>query len=382
MNIAIKPFEVDIPEAVLKDLWERLDRTRWPDEVNDDNWSYGTSLSYIKELCEYWRNEFDWRAQETALNRFSQFATEINGLNIHFIHIRSKEPDALPLIITHGWPGSIVEFMKIIDPLTNPVAYGGESRDAFHVVCPSLPGYGFSEAAKEPGMGPKQIAEIEAELVARLGYERYGAQGGDWGAIISTRLGSVDPDHCIGIHLNLVAATPPPGMKDLTEGLSPKEITYLKETQKFQAEEMGYFQIQSTKPQTLGYALNDSPAGLAAWIVEKFRTWTDCNGDIECKFSKDELLTNITLYWVTDSITSSIRLYYEAVLAGLGIVTNDVPTGCAVFPKDVVKAPRSWAEKQYNLKHWTEMPAGGHFAALEEPELLTTDIREFFRMVR
>jgi len=382
MNDLIKPFKIEIPEATLEDLRDRLARTRWPDEVNDENWSYGTDLSYLKKLCRYWEDKYDWRAREAELNRFSQFKTEIDGQNLHFIHVRSKEPDALPLIVTHGWPGSVVEFTKIIDPLTDPVAHGGEARDAFHVVCPSLPGYGFSDAATKPGMGLEQIAGIQTELMARLGYARYGAQGGDWGAMVSKFMGAVDAAHCIGIHLNLVAAGPPDGMEDPTAGLTPRELKYLEESQKFQAEEMGYFQIQSTRPQSIGYGLNDSPAGLAGWIVEKFRVWSDCNGDVESKYTKDELLTNIMLYWVTGTITSSMRLYYEAVHGGLGVGTSDVPVGGAIFPKDVVKVPRSWAEKQFNLIHWSEISSGGHFAAMEEPELLTRDIRKFFRMVR
>jgi len=382
MSNEIKPFKIEVPKTTLEDLRERLARTRWPDEVNDENWSYGTDLSYLKELCEYWKDKYDWRVQEAELNRFSQFTTEIDDLNIHFIHVRSKESDALPLIITHGWPGSIVEFTKIIAPLTDPAAHGGEARDAFHVVCPSLPGYGFSDAAGKPGMGPEQVAGIEAELMARLGYARYGAQGGDWGAMVSTFIGAVDSAHCIGVHLNMVPAAPPKGAEDPFAGLTSRELKYLEESQKFQAEEMGYFQIQSTRPQSIGYALNDSPAGLAAWIVEKFRAWSDCNGDVESKFTKDELLTNITLYWVTGTITSSIRLYFEAVHGGLGFGKSEVPVGGAIFPKELVKVPRSWAEEQYNLIRWTEMPSGGHFAASEEPELLTQDIREFFRLVR
>jgi pimeloyl-ACP methyl ester carboxylesterase len=382
MSKDIQPFKIEVPEAVLEDLRRRLAQTRWPDQVNDENWTYGTDLSYLKELCEYWKDRYDWRAREAELNRFSQFTTKIDDLNIHFIHVRSREPDALPLIITHGWPGSVVEFLKIIDPLTDPVAHGGEARDAFHVVCPSLPGYGFSGAAVKPGMGPEQIAGIQAELMARLGYDRYGAQGGDWGAMVSTFMGAKDAEHCIGIHLNMVAAGPPDNVEDPFAGLTQQELKWLEENQKFQSEEMGYFHIQSTRPQSIGYGLNDSPSGLAGWIVEKFRIWSDCNGDVESKYTKDELLTNIMLYWVTGTITSSMRLYFEAVRAGLGVGTSGVPMGGAIFPKDVVKIPRSWAEKQYNLVHWTEMPLGGHFAAMEEPGLLTQDIRRFFRLVR
>jgi epoxide hydrolase len=382
MNSQIKPFKIAVDQATLEDLHDRLGRTRWPDEVNDENWSYGTSLSYLKELCKYWKDKFDWRTQEAKLNSFPQFTTDINGQSIHFIHCLSKEQDAFPLIITHGWPGSVAEFTKIISPLTDPVAHGGKARDAFHVVCPSIPGYGFSKAATKPGMGPEQIARIEAQLMARLGYNQYGAQGGDWGSIISRIIGAVDPAHCIGIHLNMVVATPPAGVNNPTEGLTTRELQNLKETQRFVDEGAGYMRIQSTRPQSIGYALNDSPAGLAGWFVEKFRAWSDCNGDVESKFTKDELLTNITLYWVTGTITSSMRLYCENRRIGSSHPKHEVPVGAAIFPKEVFRFPRSWVEKQYHLVHWTEMPSGGHFAAMEEPELLVADIRAFFRKVR
>jgi microsomal epoxide hydrolase len=385
MSDAIQPFEIRIPDAVLDDLRERLARTRFPDEVNDDGWSYGTSLAYLRELCDYWEKKFDWRAEEAKLNRLDQFTTHIDGLRIHFIHERSNEPNALPLCITHGWPGSIMEFTKILGPLTDPVAHGGSAEDAFHVVCPSMPGYGFSEAAPESGMDVKRIAEIESKLMARLGYERYGAQGGDWGAVVSSLMGLVDPAHCAGIHMNMVVAGPPKGVENPAEGLSPQELGALADMGRFQEQETGYQRIQGTKPQTLGYGLNDSPAGLAAWIVEKFRTWSDCDGDVESRFTRDELLTNITIYWATQTIASSVRLYCETVRAGRfgpGDERIEVPTGAAIFPKELYRPPRSWAEARYNIQHWTEMPSGGHFAALEEPEALVKDLRTFFRKVR
>jgi microsomal epoxide hydrolase len=385
MGDEIQPFQIQIPDAVLDDLRERLARTRFPDEVNDDDWSYGTSLAYLRQLCDYWERKFDWREQEGALNRFDQFTTEIDGLRIHFIHQRSKQPNALPICITHGWPGSIVEFTKIIGPLTDPIAHGGRAEDAFHVVCPSMPGYGFSQAASEPGMDVKRVAEIESKLMARLGYDRYGTQGGDWGAIVSALMGLVDPQHCAGIHMNMVVAGPPEGADNPAEGLSPKELEALVDMGKFQEQETGYQRIQGTKPQTLGYGLNDSPAGMAAWIVEKFRTWSDCDGDVESRFSKDELLTNITLYWATQTIGSSVRLYCETMRAGRFGPTSErieVPTGAAIFPKEIYRPPRKWAEARYNLQHWTEMPSGGHFAALEEPAALVEDVRAFFRKVR
>ncbi|MFP6628597.1 MAG: epoxide hydrolase, partial [Myxococcota bacterium] len=331
MSEAIVPFRCEIPESVLDDLRERLARTRFPDEVNDENWSYGTDLSYLKELCAHWRDKFDWRAQEATLNAFDQFTTEIDGLSLHFIHARSPHQDAMPLVITHGWPGSVAEFLQIIDPLRNPTEHGGDAADAFHVVCPSIPGYAFSEASREPGMSPQRVSEMIAKLMARLGYDRYGAQGGDWGSMISQGLASLDPEHCAGIHLNMVFAGPPAGAENPMEGLTAQELENLADGQRIQNEEMGYFRIQSTKPQTLGVGLNDSPAGLASWIVEKFRTWSDCNGDIESVYTKDQLLTNITLYWVTNSITSSTRLYCESTRAsGMAALDHDVPMGCAI----------------------------------------------------
>lgn len=382
----IQRFMIEVPDAVLEDLRDRLARTRYPDQLEGTGWTYGTELSYLKELCAYWATEYDWRKQEEALNRFEHYRTDIDGLGIHFIHQRSKEEKAFPLVITHGWPGSFTEFTKIIEPLTDPVAHGGRAEDAFHVVCPSMPGYGFSDAPKEPGFDSKRVAETEAKLMARLGYEGYGAQGGDWGAIVSTQMAQVDPDHVKGIHLNMILAKPPEGTPaEMVQGLNPKEVQGLMYMQKWLKTETGYQRIQGTKPQSLGYGLNDSPAGLAAWIVEKFYTWGDCKGNVENSFTKDELLTNIMIYWVTQTITSSTRLYYEAGAAGPGGLSDErveIPTGCAAFPAELTRFPRKWVEKSYNVTHWTDMPAGGHFAALEEPELLVADIRTFFGSVR
>lgn len=382
-EFSIEPFEIRIPDAVIADLEERIDRTRWPDQIEDSGWDYGTDMSYLRELVRYWRTDYDWRAEERKLNRFDHFKTEIDGLNIHFIHQRSKEPNARPLVITHGWPGSVYEFVKIIGPLTDPTAYGGRAEDAFHVICPSLPGFGFSDPPREPGYNFGRMGEIIAELMARLGYDRYGAQGGDWGSAISSWLGQNDAEHVMGIHLNFVMGGPPSSANP-NEGLTAEEIERVRATRSFMADERGYSQIQGSKPQTLSYGLNDSPVGLAAWIVEKFRTWSDCDGDVESSFTKDELLTNIMLYWTTQSIGSSTRVYYETnnapIPGGRGRVT--VPVGCAIFPKELVYAPRRWAETRYNVTQWTEMPRGGHFAALEEPELLVEDIRSFFRSLR
>jgi pimeloyl-ACP methyl ester carboxylesterase len=382
--MTIEPFRINVPDTVLHDLQERLARTRFPDEINDDDWSYGTSLAYLQELVAYWRTRYDWRAAERQLNGFPQFRTTVDGLMLHFVHQRGKGPAPFPLLISHGWPGSIVEFTKIIAPLTDPAAHGGDSADAFDVVAPSLPGYGFSGHPSKPGMHPGAIADCFAALMQQLGYSRFGAQGGDWGAIITTCLGSQHASRLAGIHLNMVVAFPP-DESNPAAGLSEREMVTLMEMQRFLNEETGYQRIQGTKPQTLGYGLNDSPAGLAAWIVEKFRTWSDCGGNVERRFTKDELLTNIMVYWVTQSITSSVRLYCEATRANMfpprgGRVS--VPTGCAIFPREMFRPPRAWAEHAYNVQRWTEFPAGGHFAALEEPQLLVEDIRAFFRPLR
>ena len=380
---AIVPFKIHVSDAVLADLKQRLARTRFPGEISGSAWDYGTNLAYLKELVTYWRDRFDWRAAERRLNQFDQFTTNIDGLDIHFIHQRSKNPNALPLAVTHGWPGSIVEFTKVIGPLTDPAAYGGNASDAFHVVAISLPGFGFSGKPTERGYSPERIAGLLSKLMARLGYSRYGLQGGDWGSPISRFAALNDASHVAGLHLNFCLAGPPAGVKDPNEGVSPTELDRMRTRQAlFDATERGYFLEQSTKPQTVGYGLDDSPAGLAAWIVEKFHGWSDSGGNVEQAFTKDELLTNITLYWVTQSATSSARIYYENQRAAGPQRRVDVPTACAVFPKEINIPPRRWVEAQYNLTRWTEMPRGGHFAALEQPDLLVGDIRAFFRTLR
>ena len=381
---AIRPFEITVPDAVLDDLKLRLEQTRLPDQLDGVGWDYGTELDYLTDLITYWREEFDWRAQEQQLNQFDQFKTRIDDLDIHFIHQRSPEADAIPMIITHGWPGSIAEFTKIIGPLTDPVAHGGAAEDAFHVVAPSMPGYGFSDKPRSRGFGPEQIAEVNAALMARLGYEKYGIQGGDWGSIVSSRHAFNHPEAAIGLHLNMLVGGPPPG-GDPTEGVPPEELERSQARRSFyNTAESAYSQIQGTKPQTLGYALNDSPAGQAAWIVEKFRAWCDCNGDPESVFTRDEILTNITIYWVTQTATSSARLYYESSRAPTSRPMGriDVPTGAAIFPYELFITPRRWAEASFNITHWTEMPRGGHFAAMEQPELFVEDLRTFFRPLR
>ena len=383
----IRPFEISVPDTVLADLRVRLAATRFPDQVGEP-WVYGTDIAYLRQLVDYWRDEYDWRAQERQLNALDNYKTRIDGLDIHFIHQRSPEPDALPIVITHGWPGSVVEFLKAIGPLTDPVAHGGDAADAFHVVAPSMPGYGFSDKPREPGMGPEQIADINAQLMARLGYERYGAQGGDWGAAVSTWLAAKYASNVAGLHLNMAFAGPPADSDDPTGGATPEELARMQARTAELADGFAYSAIQGTKPQTLGYGLNDSPAGLAGWIVEKFQSWCDCSGDPETIFTKDELLTNIMLYWVTGTATSAARLYYESsnqATEGLLFMPGgriEVPTGVALFPQELILPPRAWVERQFNLTHWSEMPRGGHFAAFEQPELFVEDLRTFYRDLR
>ena len=383
-DTSIRPFTISIPEADIVDLKARLARSRLPDELPGTGWSYGTHTSYLSELLDYWEHNFDWREQEVRLNRFDQFVTDIDGLDIHFIHQRSPHPNATPLLITHGWPGSIVEFHKIIEPLTRPELHGGEVSDAFHVVAPSLPGFAFSEKPSTSGYNPEKMAHILAALMQRLGYEQYGAQGGDWGGIINRILSARYPDNVLGLHSNFVLANPPADA-DVRAATPAEDLSRREQRQAFMANETAYQQIQGSKPQTLGVGLNDSPAGLAAWIVEKFHGWSDLpSGNPEEKFTKDEMLTNISVYWFTQSITSSSRIYYEnravPMSEPVGFVT--VPTAGAIFPKEIYLTPRLWAEQSYNIVRWTEMPQGGHFAALEEPELLLADIRAFFRQLQ
>ncbi len=383
---APKPFRANVDDAVLDDLKERLGRARFPDQLEGAGWDYGTERGYLQELCEYWRDEFNWRDREALLNAFNQFALPIGGIDLHFIHHRSPHDDATPLILSHGWPGSVFEFYKIIGPLTDPELYGGDKSDAFHVVCPSLPGYGFSSAPTQPGFGIKQVAEVEAKLMAALGYDRYIAQGGDWGAVASAWLGVLDAEHCKGVHLNMPMARRPKDVprEKMLDGLTKAELKNLEAARAFNKYESAYHQLQSTKPQSLGYGLNDSPVGLAAWILEKFHRWSDCGGDVETQFTKDELLANITLYWVTGTITSSMRLYYETTKQGHSgppDVYVQTPTAVALFPKELALPPRRWAENHFNIVRWTTMPRGGHFASLEEPDMLVEDIRTFTKIL-
>lgn len=380
----IEPFTIHVEDDVLDDLKQRLAMTRWPDEIGE-NWHYGTDQAWLRSLVDYWRESFDWRAAEADLNRFDHFRTRIENRYVHFIHQRSSNENALPLVMTHGWPGSIAEFLKIIPMLTEPQLFGGNAEDAFHVVCPSIPGYGFSDAPTAPRFDQSRVAEGHIEIMRRLGYERYGAAGGDWGSPISSWTAVLDPERVCGLHLTLVFAGYPKHKDDPFEGVTDAERRRLEERRTTMAEETGYQAIQGTKPQTLGYALHDSPAGLAAWIGEKFHSWTHHSGDLEQAVSKDELLTNIMIYWTEGRITSSMRLYFESAHATNNLFEGGkitTPTGCAMFPGELYQPPRAWAEVLYNVQHWSEQPRGGHFAALEAPDLLAADLREFFRSRR
>lgn len=370
-NSGIRPFRIAVPDSELADLRERLHRTRWPERECVPDWSQGIPLDYVQDLARYWADEYDWRAREARLNSFDQFVTEIDGLDIHFIHQRSANPDALPVLITHGWPGSVVEFAHVIGPL---------SRD-FHLVCPSLPGFGFSGKPADTGWTVERIALAWDSLMKRLSYDRYGAQGGDWGAAVTTQIGrnaSSDSAGCVGIHLNMPIAVP---VGDMTEP-SPDDRAALAARKHYDRWEAGYSKQQSTRPQTLGYGLADSPVGQLAWVVEKLYAWSDCDGHPENVFSRDEMLDNVMLYWATNSGASSARLYWESFTAfgGGGMVT--VPTGIARFPKEIFRPPRSWCEAAYTITQWTDMPRGGHFAAFEQPELFVADVRAFFLGLR
>jgi len=380
------PFRIEIPESELRDLRARLRRTRWPERETVDDWSQGVPLAYVRELCDYWADGYDWRATEARLNALPQFRTEIDGLGIHFLHVRSPHADALPLVVTHGWPGSIVEFLDVIGPLSDPTAHEGDAADAFHIVCPSLPGYGFSDKPAAPGWGVERIARAWGELMARLGYERYGAQGGDWGTSITTSIGQQDAEHVVGIHLNPPLAPPDPATFD---DLTDAERAALDSLEQARRWESGYSEEQATRPQTVGYGLTDSPAALCAWIVEKFWAWSDWDGRLETVVARDALLDNLMLYWLPRTGASSARLYWESIrqvsenITGSVRDTVDVPTGCSIFPKENQRPSRRWAERRFtDIRYWNELDKGGHFAALEQPELFVDELRSFFRLVR
>jgi pimeloyl-ACP methyl ester carboxylesterase len=375
----VRPFTVDISDDVLADLRDRLARTRWPNAEPVDDWSQGLPLAYAQELCRYWEHDYDFAAAQARLNSFPQFLTEVDGIDVHFLHVRSPEPDAFPLVITHGWPGSIVEFLDVIGPLTDPAAHGGDPADAFHVVCPSLPGYGFSGKPTEPGWGVDRIARAWATLMAQLGYDRYGAQGGDWGSMVTSSIGRQDTGHVAGIHLNMPVATPDP---ETFSDLTPFEQASLDALAAHQKVGTGYSKQQSTRPQTLGYGLADSPMGQATWIIEKFHEWTDCDGHPENAVSRDHLLDNALVYWLSDTGASSARLYWESY-AGMDRGQISVPMGASIFPKEIIRLSQRWASKRYtNIQYWNELERGGHFAALEQPEAFIGEVRTFFRLVR
>ena len=380
MTTAIEPFSIAVGDDVLDDLRARLLNTRWPEAEPVGDWSQGMPLKWIRDTCSYWADEYDWRRREALLNRFPQFTTEIDGLSIHFMHVRSPHPQAMPLIITHGWPGSIVEFHKVIEPLTNPTAFGGDAADAFHLVCPSLPGFGFSAKPTTTGWGVDRIARAWASLMDRLGYTRYGAQGGDWGSAVTTALGAQDSERCAGIHITLAMGA----RLDMVGDPTPEEARALEGAKYYADWDSGYSKQQSTRPQTVGYGLTDSPSGQAAWILEKFWAWTDCDGDPLNILGRDELLDNVMLYWATATAASSARLYWESFGAARRTAhTVRIPTGVAVFPKEIVPPVRRWLEPRYiDIRHWSEMPKGGHFAAFEQPELFVAEVRKYFGMLR
>lgn len=376
--MAQRPFTIHVPDAVLDDLRARLANTRWPIGMPGDGWDYGANLDYLKELCEYWRTSFDWRAQEAKLNAYPQFMSTIDGLDFHYYHVRGNGPNPFPLILVHGWPGSVFEFHHLIGELTDPAAHGGDAADSFDVVVPALPGYGFGGQPTERGWGPTRTAAAFDKLMSdELGYARYGTQGGDWGGIITARMAANHANHVAGSHLNFIIAPPPanPG---------PEDKALADARNLFQAQETAYSALHGTKPMSLAIAQSDSPAGMAAWIVEKFRTWSDCDGDIESVYTKDQLLTNIMFYWATNSNDSASRMYYESRRdPGMGSRTKiEPPIGAAVFPKEIYRSRREWAEPIYNIKRWTEFDKGGHFAALERPQELLGEIRAFFREIR
>ncbi|MFH8762359.1 epoxide hydrolase family protein [Streptomyces althioticus] len=373
MSTDVHPYRIAIGDEALADLRRRLADTRWPDRETVDDWSQGVPLAYLRELAAYWRDGYDWRGAEARLNAVPQFRTEIDGLGLHFLHARSPHPDALPLLLTHGWPGGVVEFLDLVEPLTSP----DDPAEAFHVVCPSLPGYGFSDSPAGPGWGVERIADAWAELMDRLGYGRWAAHGGDWGAFVTAQLGHTAADRLAGIHLTMAFAGPPEGEVEL----SPRDHAGLAALKEFQKNESGYSAIQSTRPQTLGYGLADSPVAQLAWITEKFWTWTDHDGDLDKAVPRDRLLDMVSLYWLTGTATSSARLYWESHNK-VPLHQVGVPTGITIFPKDA-RMPRPWLEGRFtNLRHWCDADSGGHFPALERPEFLVAELRDFMRPLR
>lgn len=380
----MEPFKIDIPQADLDDLRRRITATRWPEELPGVGWKRGVPLGYLRDLAEYWRGEYDWRSAEAELNQLPQYTTKIDGATIHFLHVRSPEPDATPLLLTHGWPGSVAEFLDVVGPLSDPRAHGGDPADAFHLVIPSIPGYGFSQPLAETGWDVPRIAAAWAELMRELGYESYGMQGGDAGSLISLEVARADPSHVIGAHVNMLMTFPSGDPAELAD-LSETDQARLGKLATFDAELSGYMKVMATRPQTLAYGLNDSPVGLLAWIVERFGEWTDSGSVPEDAVDRDRMLTIISIYWFTQSAGSSAHFYYEGAegvrqaAAGVQPPPLTVPVGVAVFPHDIFVPIRRLADRDIpTLSHWTEFKCGGHFAAMEQPKLLTDDIRSFF----
>jgi len=380
-STTITPFTYRAPQRALDDLRQRLARTRWPERETVSDWSQGVPLAKLRGLVDYWRTDYDWRRCEETLNRFAQYRTTIDGLGIHFLHVRSKHPNALPIIITHGWPGSVIEFLEILGPLSDPAAHGGRAEDAFHVVAPSLPGFGFSDKPSARGWNADRIARAWSELMGQLGYRRFVAQGGDWGAFVTTKMAQQHASGLAAIHLNFPQVVP----DKIPAKLTAEQQRTVDALKRFETDGSGYFALQATRPQTIGYSLADSPAGQAAWIYEKFHAWTDNKGNPEDALTRDQMLDNITLYWLTDTAASSARMYSEH--AGIGTQNNagvvDIPVGCSIFPREIFPAPREWAEQVYpKLIYWNEVERGGHFAAFEEPTLFAQELRALAREVR
>lgn len=383
MHPSIEAFELAIPEADIDELRRRLVRTRWPDQAPDAPWTYGTDVDYLRDLVDYWQRDFDWRNTERALNAFPQFRTVIGGIDLHFLHVPGKGPAPHPLLLSHGWPGSVLEFIKLIPRLTDPASHGGDPADAFTVIAPSLPGYTLSFKENQPRQSLPQIGAIFHELMTRhLGYDRFGAQGGDWGAFVTAWLAASHPRSLSGIHLNMM---PLRRDRSLFESQDPDEQRYLGELDIFLKEETGYQWIQGTRPQTLAFGLSDSPVGLAAWLVEKFRAWTDCNGNPENALTRDEMLGDISLYWFTNCIGASFWPYYARMHGPWPIPFEkriDVPTGYCEFPREILRPPRVAAERVFNIQRWSVADRGGHFAAMEQPGRLAEEIRAHFRPFR
>lgn len=372
-----RPFTIEVDQYAIDDLAQRLANCRWPDQLNDSDWSYGTDIDYLKALVDYWQSDFDWSQQQAAINQFDQYLLDIDGLDTHFIHQRSPHANAKAIMLTHGWPGCFLEFLELIPRLTEPEKFGGDAAQACHVICPSLPGYAYSQAAAAPGMATRQIAQRQVKLMAALGYDNYVAQGGDWGAMISRHIADLDPEHCKALHLNMVIAFPPKDLQDPMSVATDAEKAVMADNQAFLKEGMGYFKLQSTRPQTLGYGLNDSPLGLCAWLTEKYHAWTDCDGEVKNAISWDQLLSIVSLYWFSESICSSTRLYLEERRNGFHVEHIATPTGAAIYNKELVQPPKAWIEASYNLVHFFKSEQGGHFAALEQPQIFAEDLWTF-----